>query len=261
MEKIVDLVYGDVAPSIQTVDIHVPEKVKSTFIYFHGGGLDRGNKLGAEKFAPYLAERGIAVASVNYRLYANPKFPDRPYTPAKYPEFIEDVAKAVAFVKKYMGENFGCDKVYVGGSSAGGYLSMMLCFDKRWLNKEGLSNADIAGYLHDAGQPTGHFKNIEERGFDSRRIIVDETAPLYYIGLEEKYPPMRFIVSNRDIANRYEQTMLVLGTLKHFGYTGFDHVVRDNSHVEYVKLFDENGESVFGQMIYDFISKVENENE
>ena len=258
MQKITDLVYGTEAPVIQTVDIHTPENPKATFIYFHGGGLDRGNKLGAEKFAPYLCERDIAIASVNYRLYYNPTYPDRPYKTAEYPDFIRDVAKAVAFTKKYMKENFNCDKVYVGGSSAGGYLSMMLCFDRKWFDEVGLSNDDIAGYLHDAGQPTAHFKILSERGFDSRRTIIDDTSPLYFVGVEENYPPMRFIVANRDIKNRLEQTMLVLGTLSKFGYTGYDHVVTDTTHVAYTKTLDEDGYSTFAKMVFDFITKVEN---
>ena len=66
---------------------------------------------------------------------------------------------------------------------------MMLCFDKRYLQSVGLSNDDIAGYWHDAGQPTSHFNVLKYSGKDSRRVIVDETAPLYFIGLEEKYLP------------------------------------------------------------------------
>ncbi len=102
----------------------LPEQFKSIFVYFHGGGLDRGAKGGMEKIANYLATKGIATASVNYRLYANPNFPDRTYTPAKYPDFIRDVALSVAFVKDYMQKNYGSINIYVGGSSAGGYLSI-----------------------------------------------------------------------------------------------------------------------------------------
>lgn len=65
----------------------------------------------------------------------------------------------------------------MGGSSAGGYLSMMLCFDKKYYEAVGVSPSDISGCVHDAGQPTVHFKVLKERGIDSRRIIIDESAP------------------------------------------------------------------------------------
>lgn len=256
MQVLKDVVYGNIK-EIQTLDLYLPENFNSVFIYFHGGGLDRGAKGGMEKIANFLSTKGVALVSVNYRLYAHPKFPDRPYAPAKYPDFIRDVALSVAWVKDYMQKNYSNVKIFVGGSSAGGYLSMMLCFDRRWLNEVKMSNDDIAGYFHDAGQPTAHFNVLTNSGINHKRVIVDETAPLYYIGVEEKYPPMRFIVSDQDMPNRYEQTMLVLSTLSDFGYTGFDHVVMHGKHVEYVKNSQGEGDCViFGEMIYDFISKV-----
>ena len=77
---------------------------------------------------------------------------------------------------------------------------------------------DISGYVHDSGQPTAHFNVLKEKGMDFRRVIVDETAPLYFVGLEKEYPPMLFIVADQDMENRYEQTVLVLSTMDHFGY-------------------------------------------
>lgn len=247
MKKIDNIVYGDL-DYVHRLDLYLPERLASSlFVYFHGGGLEYGDKNAADAFAPYLTSRGIAVASANYRMYPS----------AKYPDFIYDAAQAVTWANKYMKEVLGCDKLYVGGSSAGGYLSMMLCFDRRYLKSVGLDNSAIAGYFHDAGQPTAHFNVLKYADIDSRRIIVDETAPLYYIGLEKEYPPMRFVVSDNDMTNRYEQTMLVLSTLSHFGYKNYDHSVMHGKHCEYCSKIDENGESVFGQMIYNFIRKLD----
>ena len=55
-----------------------------------------------------------------------------------------------------------------------------------------------------------HFNVLREKGFDTRRVIINEQAPLYYVGIEKKYPKMLFIVSTNDLENRYEQTMLLL---------------------------------------------------
>jgi len=229
----------------QTLDIYTPDQAaEAIFVYFHGGGLTGGNSSGAGRYSQFLTDRKIAVVSCNYRLY-----PD-----AKYPDFIEDAADAVAWVYQNGPDFCGCNKVYVGGSSAGGYLSMMLCFNQKYLKERGMSNENIAGYFHDAGQPTSHFNVLKEMGKDSRRLIVDETAPLYYIGLEKSYPPMRFIVSDQDMQNRYEQTMLVLSTLKHFGYTGYDFQLMHGRHCAYCKA-DENGYSPLGEMFYDFYTR------
>ncbi len=245
MKILENITYGKKS-SAQKLDVYLPDsEVHHVFVYFHGGGIEAGDKSSATRFAPYLTERGVAVISANYRLY-----PD-----AKYPEFICDAAKAVAWASDYARRELGCDKIYVGGSSAGGYLTMMLCFDRRYLEKEGLDNSAIAGYFHDAGQPTAHFNVLKHEGIDPKRIIVDETAPLYFIGMEAQYPPMRFIVSDNDMKNRYEQTMLVLSTLNHFGYENFDHVLKNGKHCAYIGMFEENGDSVFGKMICDFLEK------
>ena len=245
MKRIEDIAYGNL-DSAKKLNLYLPDDATSSvFVYFHGGGLEHGDKKSADVFAPYLTSRGIAVVSANYRMYPN----------ATYPDFICDAAEAVAWANRYMKEEIGCDKLYVGGSSAGGYLSMMLCFDKRYLENVGLDNSKVAGYFHDAGQPTAHFNVLKYANIDSRRVIVDETAPLYYVGLEKKYPRMRFVVSDNDMKSRYEQTMLMLSTLSHFGYQNFDHIVMHGKHCEYCNKLDNGGESVFAQMIFDFVKQ------
>ena len=246
MREFKNIAYGN--DSAQELDVYLPDgDVKGIFLYFHGGGLECGDKSCAAVFAPYLNDRGIAVVSANYRMY-----PDN-----KYPDFIYDAAKTIAWANKYMREELKCDKLYVGGSSAGGYLSMMLCFDKKYLASVGLDNSVISGYFHDAGQPTAHFNVLKYSGVDPRRVIIDETSALYYVGLEKEYPKMRFIVSDNDMKSRYEQTMLMLSTLDRFGYKGFDHVVMHGTHCHYCEKCDENGDGVLGKMVFDFIKSLE----
>ena len=134
----------------------------------------------------------------------------------------------------------------------------MLCFDRSYLESVGLAPDAVDGYFHDAGQPTAHFNVLKFSGRDPRRVIVDETAPLYHIGKEERYPRMRFIVSDNDMKNRYEQTMLTLSTMKHFGYENCDCVVMHGTHCHYVGARDENGNSTLGKMIAEFIESAKN---
>jgi len=247
MKSIFDICYSE--ESGQYLDIHLPEKdTFPVFVYFHGGGLKRGDKAAKTVFMEYLAAHGIAVVSANYRMYPN----------AKYPDFLEDSAEAVAWVMENMKQYGQIQGVYVGGSSAGGYISQMLCFDRRWLAKYGISPMDIAGFVHDAGQPTCHFNVLKERGIDSRRIVVDESAPLYHIGADSEYPPMLVIVSDNDIQNRYEQTVLLMSTLKHFELDkGVQMKLMNAKHCGYIKAFEENGDNVFGKLIWEFIQKTE----
>ena len=230
------------------LDLHLPESdCFDLFIYFHGGGLCEGNRKGVEVFAKTLAKNNVATASVEYRMY--PK--------AKFPEFIEDGATAIRWLKDHISKWGSCRRMFVGGSSAGGYISMMLCFDDRFLRAVGLEPNDIDGYIHDAGQPTAHFNVLKEFGKDARRLIVDETAPMYFVGEAEKYSPMLFIVSDDDMFARYEQTVLMVKTLEHFGHKDNVYLqVLHGKHCEHTYKADENCEGVLGNIINDFINKL-----
>lgn len=230
------------------LDLYLPKKDEfDLFVYFHGGGLVNGSKKDVEVFAKTLVKNNVATASVEYRTYPNAKFPD----------FIKDCAYSIRWLKDNI-KNYGkCNRIFVGGSSAGGYLSMMLCFDERYLKEMEILPTDIAGYIHDAGQPTAHFNVLKELGKDSRRLIVDETAPMYFVGLKEKYAPMLFLVSDNDMFARYEQTMLMVKTLEHFGHKDKVYLqVLHGKHCEYTNKLDENGEGVLGNIIIDFIKKL-----
>ena len=234
----------------QHLNVHLPDgEPTAIFIYFHGGGLESGAKDPSAPYVPYLTQHNIALVDIDYRLY-----PD-----AKYPEFIEDAADAVAWTFAHKAEFAGDVPVFAGGTSAGGYISMMLCFNDQYLGKHGILPTDLAGFIHDAGQPTSHFNVLRERGVDTRRLIVDESAPLYYIGANgNTCTDMLFLVSDGDIENRYEQTMLVLSTLRHFRYdpTKIQCICMHGSHCQYVFENYENGDSIFGQIITRFIYSV-----
>lgn len=248
-----DIKYGE-GNSSQLIDLYLPDEIiqgeTPVFVYFHGGGIEKGSRKHMGVLCEYLTAHGFAVASADYIMYPE----------AKYPEFIEDCALAVAWVKKNLceGGDYGkFGKIYIGGSSAGGYLSMMLCFDSKYLGKYGIDPASIAGYVHDAGQPTAHFNVLKYSGIDSRRIVVDESAPLFHMGNAENLAPMIFIVSDGDMENRYEQTMLVMSTLKHFRYdqNKIKMKIMHGSHCHYVRMKDDNGESIFGKICEEFFKE------
>jgi len=231
------------------LDIYLPDKdLFDVFLYFHGGGFERGTKLNAETFAPDLADQGIATVSIDYRMYPDAHFPD----------FIEDCANATGWVVTNINSYGKAKRIFLGGSSAGGYASMLLCFDKRYLQTAGVDASAIDGYIHDAGQPTSHFNVLKEKGIDSRRIIVDETAPMYFVGMEDEYPPMMFIVSDNDIENRLEQTALMMSTMKHFGYdmSKVHYKLMNSTHCAYRRKFDENNKNELGKVIIEFIKKL-----
>jgi hypothetical protein len=134
----------------------------------------------------------------------------------------------------------------------------MLCFDKKYLAPYKIDADEITGYIHDAGQPTAHFAVLKERGIDVKRVIIDESAPIYHITDDRDYAPMCVLVSEFDAANRFEQTQLMLSTMKHMGADM--NKVEYNfmpgwKHCRYLKETDPDGKKVFVEIAVDFIRK------
>ncbi len=247
MKILKDVLYKPNGCDCNVMDIYLPEAEEfPVFIYFHGGGLEHGTKTD-NLFYASLAEKGVAVVTADYRMY-----PD-----AVYPQFIEDGACVVAWVKQNMHQYGKVSKIFVGGSSAGGYMSQMLCFDKKYLAHHDIDSDSLGGYIHDAGQPTVHFNVLTERGLDGRRVIIDDAAPIYHITENRSYAPMLIIVSDMDMENRPEQTELLVSTMKHFGYSDkVDYrIMRNSTHTSYVDAVSDDGKWIFAEMIYDFIKK------
>ena len=246
-----NLVYDASIGAPGSYDLILPGEIGGScddlFVYIHGGGIVGGDKKGERRVFTYLAERGIACASLNYRMYGDG---------AKFPDYIEDCAKAIAHILTEGRKCVNFKRITVGGSSAGGYLSMMLFFDERYLGKHGISPRDIDGWYFDAGQTTTHFNILaKERGIDPVAVRVDEAAPIYFVDHRfedpETLPRIHFVWAERDMTARPEQSELMVCLLRHYGYpqnkltqTFMPH----NSHCEYV-----GKPALFAEMIAGFI--------
>ena len=119
MKAFTDICYCD--KNNQYLDVYLPNCQQfPVFIYFHGGGLENGDKSRQQVLYNYLTDHGVAVVAPNYRMYPT----------AHYPDFLVESAKAVAWTFDNIHTYGTPTEIYIGGSSAGGYISQMLCFDK-----------------------------------------------------------------------------------------------------------------------------------
>lgn len=232
------------------LDFYLPERDPSEtplYIHFHGGGIEGGTR--RDQYVIELAEKyGIAVASADYRMYPNARFPD----------FIEDAAAACAYVVEKTEGKY--KTVIVGGSSAGAYLSMMLYFAPDYLAAVGLRAEDFDGFILDAGQPTTHFNVLRERGLDSRCIRVDDASAMYFIDRPipnpAEKPSVLILNAEHDMENRREQTMLLMGVMKTFGYDmrKVKYVLMDGcGHCEYCSKRGADGEVIVNPVLAEFI--------
>jgi len=246
MKKIENIYYTAMKHPRHVLDLYLPDTdTFPVFVYFHGGGIVGGDK--QYDFFNELVEKGIAVVSAHYRLYPEAAFPD----------FIKDAAAAVGWAHRELPQYGTVTGMYIGGSSAGGYLTQMLCLDHKYLTMQGIDPDSISGYIMDAGQPTVHFNVLKERGLDTRRVLIDEAAPIYHVTDTRNYPPMYIIVAEHDMENRYEQNVLLVSTLKHFGHVDnvTFQVMENCGHCGYVRAYNEDGKSVFANMIYTFMKQ------
>ncbi|MCI6006383.1 MAG: alpha/beta hydrolase [Blautia sp.] len=208
MELIKDIVYGTENPGKQILDLYLPDgNASDVLIYFHGGGLESGDKsTDLQDNFSMLADLGKVVVSADYRMYPDAVFPD----------FIEDAAAAVNWVKSNIRKYRKISRIFVSGSSAGAYLTVMLAFAPKYLSAYGIRTTDITGYIIDSAQMTTHFNVLRERGLNPSRIIIDEAAPLYFIDENTVFPDIFVIVADHDMPCRYEQNQLFLKALETF---------------------------------------------
>ena len=186
------------------MDIFFPEVEEFfTIVYFHGGGLIEGDKGDTHEFVKHLTKLGFAVATANYSLL----------TEKKFPECVKDAAHAVKYVK----DNIKSKGILVMGQSAGAYLTLMLCLNKEYLKEVGIDNKDIIGWISDAGQPTTHFNILKyERSLDPLLQRVDEAAPLYYVNKDTYFSHLLLMTYQCDLPNRLEQNKLLMSSIKTF---------------------------------------------
>jgi acetyl esterase/lipase len=128
-----------------TLDVCRPKSATAApiIVFFYGGGWRSGSKRTYRYVAKALARRGYVAVLLDYRIYPQ----------VRYPDFLDDGALAVRWVKDNA-KRFGGDpqKIFLMGHSAGAHIAAMLAIDATWLQKVGLvPGRDIAGLIGISG--------------------------------------------------------------------------------------------------------------
>lgn len=215
------------------LDLYLPSGQTgfATLVWFHGGALKGGDKKGNNTIARSLARAGVAVVSVNYRL--SPK--------VKYPGYLQDAAAAFAWTRAHIAGHGGDpEKLFIGGHSAGGYLTLMIGLDPRYLRAFGVEPGAIAGLIPISGQTMTHYTVREERGIGPFTITADEAAPVHY-GRKDT-PPMLVLYADHDMAARAEENAYLVALMKGAGNPHVNgQLIRDRTHGSIAShIADEN---------------------
>jgi dipeptidyl aminopeptidase/acylaminoacyl peptidase len=242
-----DIAYTNKKDNECKLDLYLPADTTTfkTVIFIHGGGLESGNKLDHEEMGTILAEQGIAFVSPEYR-----KFPN-----VEYPAFIEDTALVSNWVKDNI-QNYGnSTDIFLGGHSAGAYLSMMIAFDKHYLEAVNMTPNDFSGFIFASGQPTTHFTINKRKGLDEKKVTIDETAALYHVDEKAHNKPMLILITDDDIPLRLGQTQLFVETLKFFEFDKIDFRILENEdHCSYLFNKENKEQYPIVDLINEFVS-------
>lgn len=111
----IDVEYGRVGDTVLKLDLHLPKAQNPrVLVYVHGGAWRAGSKSDVPVAA--LLDHGFAIASVDYRLS----------TQARFPAQIHDIKAAIRFLRaKSSLFHLNTDKIAIVGSSAGGHLAAL----------------------------------------------------------------------------------------------------------------------------------------
>lgn len=137
------IAYGD--DTRQKLDVYVPRrplKDAPVVVFFYGGSWNSGARGDYAFVGEALASRGIVAVLADYRLYPQ----------VRYPLFLEDSARAVAWTRAHIRKFSGNpQRLYLMGHSSGAYNAAMLALDPGLLNAVGMSPEDLSGWIGLAG--------------------------------------------------------------------------------------------------------------
>lgn len=116
-----DVLYREVGTQKLYLDVYTPRTPAPSTGYplvisIHGGAWEMGDRH-ADALMRRLTYRGFALASVDYRLCSQ----------AKYPAQIDDVRESVRWLEAHAASyNFDTNRIFATGFSAGGHLALLL---------------------------------------------------------------------------------------------------------------------------------------
>lgn len=99
-----------------TLRIYLPDEIRGVYLHLHGGGWVLGGADQQDLLLQLLASRAhVAAVSVDYRLAPEHPFPAGP----------DDCETAACWLLEHAKREFGSERLFIGGESAGAHLSAL----------------------------------------------------------------------------------------------------------------------------------------
>jgi len=182
-QKWMDIPYANFSDA-QKMDIYLPNTGSGPFpviIFIHGGGFALGDK-GGQGLGDALSalNRSYAVASINYRLSGEAKFPAQ----------INDVKAAIKFIRAHADAyNLDPNKIAVWGGSAGGNL------------------AALAGTSGDVPELTNVSFGYDNTS-DKVQAVIDWFGPINFLTMDDQFHESGIDGQSHNTSDSMESQML-----------------------------------------------------
>ncbi len=248
VEVVKDVPYyeGDDADPVKNcLDLYLPKDEKDfpVLVFVHGGAWVIGDRKQYGFVGETFARNGVGTAVISYRL--SPK--------VQHPAHIQDVARAVAWVKKNVGK-YGGDpqKLFVSGHSAGGHLTALLATDDSYLKAEGLSLGDIRGAIPMSGVYliTPGFLAAPIFGKDADAI--KKASPVENV--HGGHPPMLIVYADKDFPGCGRLSERLCNLLKEAKCEADVLEVKDRTHITLVGHLDADNDPTT-KAVLEFVAK------
>ncbi len=166
-------------------------------LWIHGGGWKYGDK-GFELFLRTLTRRGFAVASVQYRLSGD----------AKYPAQIDDCRAAFQWLSANAGlYNLNPRAAFVAGASAGGHLAALLGVEEGTPAVKAVfamyPPTDLTAFAN-PGRPKGLIPSLLGGSVTAKHDLAVDASPVSHVG--PNAPPFLILHGDRDRLVPIEQS-------------------------------------------------------
>ena len=169
---------------------------KTVVVFLYGGGWKKGERSHYRFVGEAFAARGYTVVIPDYRIYPKARFPD----------FVEDAAAAVGWVRRNIAAHgANPNRIVLVGHSAGAHIAALVTLDRRYLEAAGVPEGTIVGWAGLAGPYT-----FNPTTYPSTKAIfetaarVQDTRPVDFVHAEA--PPALLLHGTDDDTVRPENS-------------------------------------------------------
>jgi acetyl esterase/lipase len=224
------------------LDLHIPrDRSRSPLIvWIHGGAWRAGSKSSVP--IRRLVEEGYPIASVDYRLS----------TQARFPAQVHDIKAAIRFLRAHAAESgVSAKEILIAGDSAGGHLAALVGVSNGNREFEGALGADraqssdVQGIVsfYGASNLTTILKQSTPHGLSVRVPALDLllggqpdtvaklaqlASPVFHVGRND--PPLLLLHGDQDAQMPVNQALELLGAYQKAGASAELEVVHGAGH-------------------------------